>query len=76
LKIDLLENLKKSSNPLDDNEKLLINENGFNFLSDNDLDINSKQSINSYKEDKNEKLRQNSERRQLSANRTSSDKKS
>lgn len=76
MKIDLLENLKKSSNPLDDNEKLLINENGFNFLSDNDLDINSKQSINSYKEDKNEKLRQNSERRQLSANRTSSDKKS
>jgi hypothetical protein len=76
LKIDLLENLKKSSNPLDDNDKLLINENGFNFLSDNDLDINSKQSINSYKEDKNEKLRQNSERRQLSANRTSSDKKS
>lgn len=76
MKIDLLENLKKSSNPLDDNDKLLINENGFNFLSDNDLDINSKQSINSYKEDKNEKLRQNSERRQLSANRTSSDKKS
>jgi hypothetical protein len=60
----------------EDNDKLLINENGFNFFSDNDLDINSKQSINSYKEDKNDKLRQNSERRQLSANRTSSDKKS
>jgi hypothetical protein len=60
----------------EDNDKLLINENGFNFFSDNDLDINSKQSINSYKEDKNDKLRQNSERRQLSANKTSSDKKS
>ena len=41
----------------DDNDKLLINENGFNFFSDNDLDINSKQSINTYKEDKNDKLR-------------------
>ena len=61
---------------MEDNDKLLINENGFNFFSDNDLDINSKQSINSYKEDKNDKLRQNSEKRQLSANRTSSDKKS